>query len=120
MRRRERLIQAGSRVILAFAILPSVTFVGHGPMGAVRGHPQQGQAPSEVSQDGDADGDHAEHCHEGLSKCGTGTQSFVGAGLVGDDADVPDTGDSLHLIPSTDANLYIDALQSRVIRPPRT
>lgn len=118
--RRERLIRAGSLVILLFAILPSVTFVGHGPI-AVGPSQSQNHVHSGVPQGGDDEGDHASHCHKGLSKCGGGSQSLVGTWWVGDDAGVPDPDDDLlRIIPSSDRSLHTSDIYSKILRPPKT
>lgn len=117
-RARARLLQAGSLVILLFAVLPSVTFVGHGPIEVAHTHAAdhpQGAVPVQE----DDSGDHASHCHEGMSKCG-GQQSLVGSWWVGEDNGDLILDDPLRPVADTTETVSLLDPLTKILQPPRS
>jgi hypothetical protein len=109
---REKLLRAGAVFVLLAAVLPNITYLGHGPTA-----PQHIHAGA-TTQSEQTDGDHVQHCHVGPSKC-SGPQSLVGTWWIGDDAtpaDAPeravDSGRSP--LEATPANV------SRSLHPPQS
>jgi hypothetical protein len=115
-RTRSRLIRAGSVFLFLFAILPSVTFVGHGPMDPGGGHAHQHEhqdVPAETDES-----DHAAHCHEGVSRCAD-QSSLVGTWWIGESDDVLSFGGSLQRVDASYLLPPLNVLDGRILQPPR-
>jgi hypothetical protein len=107
-------IRTGSLLILLSAVLPNTLYVGHGPLSFDHGHAAEG------AHDGasEADGEHAQHCHVGPSRCG-GSQSMVGAWWVGEDSGLLSLDGPARAVPHSDSLRATDALPVRILQPPK-
>ncbi len=115
---RDRLIRTGSVLILLFAVMPSVTFVGHGPVQAAHTH-APGNPSGPVPIQGDSGSDHASHCHQGMSKCG-GQQSMVGTWWVGEGGGMPVLDDPWLPSSGYDEVQYLHDPLTKILQPPRS
>jgi hypothetical protein len=74
--RRRCLIRCGAIVVLLVALLPSIAYLGHWPLGPSDDHHFHTPAEAEA---------HATHCHTTASQC-TGEAATTGTFWFGDDA----------------------------------
>lgn len=110
------LMQAGSLLLLLFAIAPSVTFVGHGPLDVVYGHSHD-LVKNDVPFD-ESDGDHAAHCHDGMSKC-AGPQSLIGTWWAVEDGTGLAFGDPLLANPVAGDRRHVQEFYTKILQPPK-
>jgi hypothetical protein len=75
-RRRERIIRIGSWLVLALALFPALTYMGHWPAGGGDTHFEEHSSDAELHQD---------HCHSGVSRC-AGGEAMVGSSWVGEES----------------------------------
>lgn len=78
-RRRERIVRVGSWLVLALAMLPVLTYMGHWPLSGGHVH-AEAQTASSIE-------DHESHCHVGVSHC-AGGEAMVGSFWVGEQSDI--------------------------------
>jgi hypothetical protein len=89
--RRRYIVQLGAWLILALALLPNISYMGHWPeMASAAPHtelPIQPLEPGALDRPLNDINEHAMHCHLGPAHCGGG-EGMVGTPFVGDDTGV--------------------------------
>jgi hypothetical protein len=109
-RRRQRFVRIGSFFVLAFALMPAITYMGHWPLDS--GHLHEETASTASSED------HELHCHAGLSHC-AGSEAMVGSFWVGEDPDILSlTSPDRHVETHVDATA-LEGAPVRILQPPR-
>jgi hypothetical protein len=80
-------IRVGAWLILALALLPNISYMGHWTKmaGATHDHADTSES-AEHSADDSATAAHAAHCHVGPANCGGG-ESMIGTPFVGEDTE---------------------------------
>ncbi|MEO8456856.1 MAG: hypothetical protein ABI559_03485 [Chloroflexota bacterium] len=85
---RAYIVRLGSWLVLALALLPNISYMGHWPEITGTGSDHHADAAiSTLADPGELDAEteaHAAHCHIGPAHCGGG-ESMVGTPFIGDD-----------------------------------
>ena len=119
--RRDHIVRLGAWLILAFVLLPNISYMGHWPemAGTAEGHHDDSAGLVDPGALDSETEDHAAHCHVGPARCGGG-ESMIGTPFVGED-----TG-GLPLAwheSKVDAHCIVSAKTghaSRVLQPPKS
>jgi hypothetical protein len=106
--RRERMLRIGSWLILAFALLPAVTYMGH----------WSGAALSHEESHSSSVAEHEAHCHGGVSKC-AGGEAMVGTVWAGEDSGLLSLTSPDLKIDTHERAAAADGEPSRILQPPR-
>ena len=108
--RRERTIRIGSWLILALALLPAITYMGHWPAGSA-------ELPADMD-DTSAVVEHDAHCHGGVSHC-AGGEAMVGSSWVGDESDLLVLVAPSMKVDTGEQTTAIEGEPAVILRPPR-
>jgi hypothetical protein len=88
--KRAQFVRLGSWLVLAFALIPNISYMGHWPeiAGTADDHHNDAATNALTDPSGmDAETEeHAAHCHIGPAHCGGG-ESMVGTPFVGEDTE---------------------------------
>ena len=107
--RREHMLRLGSWLILVFALLPGVTYMGHWSAGA--GSHADAHDSSSLTE-------HEAHCHGGLSKC-AGAEAMVGTMWVGEESGLLSLTSPDLRVETSETVAAIEGELSRILQPPR-
>ena len=108
--RRETIVRVGSWLILVFALLPAITYMGHWPLGM--------DAHVEAAPDSAAAAEHEAHCHGGVSRC-AGGEAMVGSMWVGEDSGLLSLNSPHMRVETHDRTAAREGEPSRILQPPR-
>lgn len=105
----------GSVVVLLFAVLPNVLYIGHAPADS---HAHSHAPPHNHASQTSA-GDHTLHCHTGQAQCG-GPHSLTGASWFGDPGPSVHFPHPLRAVDTVPEPSYLLDIEHRILQPPRT
>jgi hypothetical protein len=117
---RDHIVRVGSWLILAFVLLPNISYMGHWPeMAGTADDHHDAAAPVVPSALDAATEEHADHCHVGPAHCGGG-ESMIGTPFVGESTEgLALPGHEIQI----DAEFMLAALSGHatpILQPPRS
>lgn len=107
--RRERFVRIGSFFVLAFALLPAITYMGHWPLPAVHHHAKASAEDTE---------EHELHCHTGVSHC-AGSEATVGSSWVGEQPETVSLTTPDQRVETSENAAALEGVMPRILQPPR-